>query len=136
MTSSYDYDSLDRLTSSTNGVDQTTSYAYDLANEPTQTSYPAGILPYATTPTPLATGGANTAYTYDLAGRLKTAGSTIQATFGYDNADNLTSLAATAGATPQIYDTANALTRQTDRTGTTTTSTFAYDPQGNRTSQA
>ena len=228
-TSSYAYDSLDRLTSSTNGAGQTTSYAYDLASQPTQTTYPAGILPYATTPTPLSTGGtgvvtrtfdgdgntktisdwnanktsyaydaqgdiasvqrpdsssatytydhngllaaiadaspnqftfnatytrtpegltaganetqttggANTTYTYDLAGRLKTAGSTIQATYGYDTADNLTSLPATPGVvTPQVYDTANELTRQTDPTGTTTTSTFAYDPQGNRTSQA
>jgi hypothetical protein len=65
--------------------------------------------------------GSNKTYTYNTLGQLATENS---ATFGYDSADNLTSI---SGQT-QTYDDANHLQASDAKS-------FGYDNQGNRTSQ-
>lgn len=115
----------------TNGDNNTTSYGYDAAGNPTS----------MTPPSPL---GA-VSMSYDAAGRMTgravaggttcTAGSTSCVQYGYDNAGNLTSRSDAAGTTTISYDPQNrAVQKKTVNAGITTADSSAgYDPAGNLT---
>jgi RHS repeat-associated protein len=96
-TSSYGWDSLDRLTSRTDGAGQTVGYGYDLAGRLTSLAYP---------------GGGSVARGYDDAGRLTSlvdlGGRSFA--FGYDLDSDLTSLGYPNGVTDvRTYDHADRL---------------------------
>ncbi len=115
-TTSYTWDSLDRLTATTATIGGTVSYAYDLAGQPTSIVYP---------------GPKTVSRHYDAAGRpdwvedwLSPANRT---TFAYDPNSNLTttSLPNTTTAT-NSYDHADQLTGITHKKAGTTFAAFGY----------
>lgn len=102
----YSYDSLHRLTQSTNGVSQQVQYGYDVKGHLTTLTYP---------------GGTNTVTrSYDAAGRLSSVADwlTHTTTFGYDADSNLTTetYPNTTKAT-FTYDAADRLMGIVDTTG-------------------
>jgi RHS repeat-associated protein len=124
---SYTYDAADRLATETDPLTGATlNYAYNTDSQPVSVSYSAG---------------ATQTFSYDSLQRLtsdtvKSASGTVLASeaYGYDANGNLTSQATgglmTAATTSYGYDEANRLTSSTK--GGTTTS-YAYDGDGNLT---
>lgn len=113
VATSYAYNALNELVSSTTASAKT-SWTYDAAgNRFTQTA-PTGVV---------------TDYTYDSDDRMLTAGST---TFTYDNNGNRLTEVAPTGTTTYAYDANN---RLLSVAAPTETSTFTYDGDGNRTTQ-
>jgi RHS repeat-associated protein len=113
-TTSYTYDSLNRLTKVTDGAGQTTGYGYDLKGNVTALTYPNGKT---------VTRG------YDAAGHLATVADWLGNTtkFSHDPAGNLTSEAYPNGVNAaSSYDNADQLTSITDRTATSTLASFTY----------
>jgi len=100
-TTHYNYDSLNRLTGSTNGAGQSVSYAYDLAGRLTALTYPGGhvvnraydAIGHLTSVTDWLNHAST--FAYDAAGNLTTENyaNTTQAAYSYDAADQLSSIA-------------------------------------------
>jgi len=127
-TTSYFYDSLDRLTNTTYPDGKSVQYAYDKAGNRISLSYPGGT--------------ASLTYAYDAANRLSqiTQG-TLQWTFAYDGAGNRTQLTQPNGtSTIYAYLSNNWLSSVTHKApggaAFQTISYLLYDANGNRTSQA
>ncbi|MDP8909202.1 MAG: DUF6531 domain-containing protein [Chloroflexota bacterium] len=120
-TSTWTYDSLGRLTSSTDGANRTLGYTYDLGGRLTKTSYPSALVaqtaPGQTISDPSVTRG------YDDAGRVTSITDWLDSTtgFSYDRAGNLTEQRYPNNTTAALtYDRADQLTQRTD-TGPTGT---------------
>ena len=113
-TTSYSYNSLNRLTKVVNGGGQATSYQYDLDGNLTALTYP---------------NGQTVTRSYDKASQLTGVTDWLGHTtsFGYDPDANLTSqtFPNTVQSTA-TYDTADQLTSITDRSGSATLASFAY----------
>lgn len=136
------YDALSRVTSTSDGRGQTTTYTYDVLDRVTQTTFDGGAtVTYAydavgnrTSQTDV-TG--TTTSTYDELGRITqevlSAGRGTT-TYGYDAAGNLTALTDSAGTVDYTYNPVNLLTTLTEPGGHVTA--FAYDDANNRTSTA
>ena len=125
-TSNWTYDSLNRLTSYTNGAGAKVSYGYDLKNQETSITYPGS------------TGTVTRAY--DAAGNLTsvTDPSGKATAFGYNpNQDNTSqTLPSATGVTDSYtYNAANQLTAISDAQNGTAFASFAYtlDPSGQAT---
>ena len=118
-TSTWSYDSLDRLTSYTNGDKQTVSYTYDLRGLPLTIGYPGG----------------NTAtYTYDDAGRMSSVkdwlASPDTTVFGYDADSNLLTTTFQSGVVDtNTYNDADQLVSISDVAGSTTVFAASYLPR-------
>ena len=113
-TTSYAYDTLNRLTSSTNGADATISYGYDLAGRLTSLTYP---------------NGKTVTRTYDAAGRLGAVADWLGNTtnFDHDPDANLTAEAYPNGVqTSATFDNADQLTAIAHQKGATTLASFNY----------
>ena len=119
-TSSWTYDSLNRLTQSTNGAGATVQYTYDLAGNLTGITYPNGK------PVTRAYNAGN-----ELTGVTDWLGHTT--TFGYDPNGNLTSTAYANGTTAATtYNAANQVTNIADTgTGGTSLASFGYTLDAN-----
>ncbi len=112
--SSYTYDSLNRLTSMSNGAGQTVGYGYDLRGQVTQLTYPNGKV---------------VAQTYDAAGRATGIGDWLGNTssFGYDASSNQTTETYPNGVSAtSTFNAANQLTGITDTAGSTPLASFGY----------
>ncbi len=120
----YTYDALHRLTSTTDANGFTVTYGYDEANNLTQITYP---------------GNKTVTYTYDALNRLKTVTNWLSqtATYTYDAAGRLTGLTNFNSTTASYgYDDADRLTSLENRKSDNTvisTYTFTLDGNGNRT---
>jgi RHS repeat-associated protein len=133
-TSTRTYDSLDRLTSSTNGLGQTTTYTYDLANQLTQLGYPKGLAPWVSPATPVSAGGGGTVTrTFDSDGNMTAiadpAGNTTH--FGYDAQGNITGIQRPDGSNATYsYDANNAITAISDQgaAGLSLSATYTRTP--------
>jgi RHS repeat-associated protein len=104
--SSFVIDSLHRLTSHTDGAGNTVTYGYDLNDNPTSITYPATV-----------GGGGTVTRVYDDAGRLSSLTDWLSNTtqFGYDPNSNLTRETYPNGAVATIgYDNADELTSIAD----------------------
>jgi RHS repeat-associated protein len=126
-TTRYTYDSLDRLTQSTNGANQTVKYGYDLKSQLTSLTYPGGI---------------NTVTrAYDDAGRLHSVADWLNhtTTYQYDPNSNLTSQTYPNGVVASLsYDAADRSTGISDALGTNTAFLslgYARDSNGQLTSE-
>ena len=115
------YDPVNRLLSVARGSD-TLSYAYDLAGNLTQRTYPGSV---------------STTYTYDLDNRLATAvNASLETSYGYDVAGNLTQTtlpSANGYAETRVYDASGRLTEVKNQKGASVLSRFVMtrDPVGN-----
>jgi RHS repeat-associated protein len=153
ITRSYQYDAAGNLTVITDAVGLTTTFGYDNANRLAGINYHDGTTPNVTlgySPLGLRTmmtdGMGTTLYTYDSLDRLtqsqvQFAGGPLKTVgYGYDLADNLTSLAYPDSfglpslVVSRVHNKANRLTSVSD--WLSNTSTFGYDADGNVTSIA
>ena len=145
------YDAAGRLTSVTDWLGHTTSLGYDADSNPTAETYPNGVVgtfafdaadravnttdakgattllsqAYSRDNTGLVTAENTTAYGYDGANRL-TSSTLGPSPLAYNGADQITGL----GTASLAYDRASELTGLTSTAGATT---YAYDPEGDRT---
>jgi RHS repeat-associated protein len=114
-TTTYVFDSLHRLTSSTNGAGAQVGYGYDLKGQLTSITYP---------------GGTNAvSRTYDDAGRLASVTDWLshQTTFGYDANSNLTQETYPNGTQAvRTYDNADQLSSIVDSRGSTPFLSLSY----------
>jgi len=114
-TSTYNWDSLHRLTSNTNGAGQTVSYGYDLKGQLTSITYPGGV---------------NTVTrAFDDAGRLHTVQDWLNhvTTFNYDADSNLQTENHPNGVVDTYSsDKADRLFEIKDTSGSTELADFAY----------
>ncbi len=119
LTSTYTVDSLHRLTKLVTGANQTVSYGYDLKGQLTSITYP---------------GGTHTVTrTYDAAGRLGTVTdwNSHATTYGYDPNSNMTSVKYPNGTTATFaYDNADRLTSIADAKGNKNFLNLSYTPDG------
>ena len=120
-TSSWTWDSLHRMTSSTDGTGKTVDYSYDLAGHTTAITYPGQITPVR--------------QTFDDAGRLQTIADWLgnTTTFAYDANSNRTSevFPTGSGSTDTfVPDAANNLMAITDAQGSNTLVGFTYTRDG------
>ena len=116
-TTSYTIDSLHRLTAMTTGAGQTVSYAYDLKGQLTSITYPGG--------TQTVSRG------YDAAGRLQsvTDWANHKTTYGYDANSNATLVSYPNGTSASFgYDNADRLTSIMDAKGNTNFLSLTYVP--------
>ncbi len=126
-TTTYDYDTLNRLSSLTNSLTGQFGFAYDALSRRTQLTRPNGV---------------NTNYSYDSLSRLLSvlhqAGSTTfdGASYAYDNAGNRTSKTNYLNGIAEgyTYDLLYQLTQVTQGGGTT--ESYSYDDVGNRLSSS
>ena len=112
-TTTYSYDSLNRLTSMTNGAGQVVGYGYDLKGQLTSLAYPNGH---------------TVARVYDAAGRLTSVSDwlTHTTTFAYDADGNLTSQAYPNTTTTAMgYNVADQLLSISDAPNATPATPFA-----------
>ena len=121
-TSSWAYDSLNRLTSYTNGAGSKVSYGYDLKGQETSITYPGST--------------GTVTRTYDAAGNLMsvTDPSNNTTSFGYDpNTNNTTDTFPTATGVldTYAYNAADQLTGITDTKSGTTFASFSYGRDNN-----
>ena len=126
-TTSYGYDAAQRLTSVTSPLGKVWTFSYDADNE--LTSRVDAIANAASNPSL----GTST-YSFDRAGRqtgIDYSDSTADVTYGYDNANRLTSITDGAGTKSYTYDNANRLT--SIGRGASTFS-YGYDNANNLTS--
>ncbi len=120
----YTYDAIHRLTTTTDANGFAVTYAYDEANNLTQITYP---------------GNKTVTYTYDALNRLKTVTNWLSqtATYTYDAAGRLTGLTNFNGTTTAYgYDNADRLTSLENRksdSSVISTYNFTLDGNGNRT---
>jgi len=113
-TGQYAYDSLNRLTSTTNGAGAKVSYGYDLAGQLTSLTYP---------------NGKTVTRSYDAAGQLASVTDWFGKTtsFGHDPDANLTTEAYPNGVkTAASFDKADQVASITDTNGATNLASFTY----------
>ncbi len=115
-TTTYVYDSLDRLVESVDGHGDKTAYEYDLAGEQTGVLYPNGKA---------------VAHTFDADGRLKSTtdwlGSTTTFTYNADSAQTATTFPhASEGVDTFTYNDADELTKTLIKKGKTTLASLTY----------
>jgi RHS repeat-associated protein len=113
-TTTYVFDSLHRLTSSTDGAGHSVGYGYDLAGQLTSLTYP---------------NGQTVTRAYDPAGHLAAVGDWLGNTtqFGYDANSNLTSQADANGVSATSeFDNADRLLSLTDQRAGATLASFSY----------
>ena len=125
-TTSYTYDSLNRLTSQTNGAGQVVRYGYDLGNNLTALTYP---------------NGQQVTRGYDAAGRLTSITDWLghTTTVSVDGDGQTAAVAYPNGVTAtQTFDAADRLTASTDTAAGSTLASFSYthDANGELTSTA
>jgi RHS repeat-associated protein len=118
--STFDYDSLNRLISTSNGAGETVGYAYDLAGHLTKLTYP---------------NGESVTRAFDSAGNLESVTDWLGHTtrLGYDPESNLSEEEYGNGVTTQIaHDAAGQITSIVDSHGATQLASFSYtrDPLG------
>jgi RHS repeat-associated protein len=114
----YSYDSLQRLTSETNGAGQQVSYGYDLNGNATSITYP---------------NGKSVTRAFDSDGRLSSVTDWLGNTtaFGYDADSNLTGItfpSATTNADTYSYNDADQMTGVTMTQGSSTLASLSYIP--------
>jgi RHS repeat-associated protein len=114
--SAYTYDALGRLTQTTDGHGDSTSFAYDLANNQTSITYPNGKI---------------VKRTFDSANRTATIADWLAntTTFAYDADSDLTSISfptSTHNTDKQFYDNAGHLKTVTMLAGTKTSASLTY----------
>jgi RHS repeat-associated protein len=124
-TSTFAYDSLNRMTSATDGAGATVGYEYDLAGHLTKLTYP---------------NGQSVTRSFDPAGNLASLTDWLGHTthFSYDADTNLSKESYGNGVTAQLaYDNADQITSITDSHGPTQLASFGYtrDPLGQVTSE-
>lgn len=109
----YAYDSLSRITSSTDGDGNTTTYKYDSDDRLLSTT----------------TAGTTVTYTYDACGNLTSrADATGKTTYSYDAANHLTNKAApNSWGRTYTHDLGGNLTSASDSGGPAGTTSYAYD---------
>ena len=115
-TSTWTWDSLGRLTASTNGAGAALGYGYDLANQPTSLTYPGSL---------------TVTRTFDPAGRLASVGDWLGNTtaFAYDVNSNLTTEtlpSATGVVDTTTFDAADRLTAISDAKAGSPFAGFSY----------
>ncbi len=113
-TSTFVYDSLNRITSATDGAGATVGYEYDLASHITKLTYPNGH---------------SVARAFDAAGNLTDVTDWLGHTthFSYDADSNLAETLYGNGVTAQLgYDAAGRVTSITDKHGATPLASFTY----------
>jgi RHS repeat-associated protein len=115
-TTTYEYDQLDRPTSTKDGHGDTVTYEYDLANEQTKITYPNGKA---------------VTRTYDNAGRIKSITDWLEHTtkFGYDADSDLTVTifpTSTGNEDTYAYNEADAMSEVKMKKGTETLASLAY----------
>jgi len=105
-TTSYTYDSLDQLTSTTNGVGATTTYTYNTSSDQTCISYPNSA---NNTCQSKGSGAGIASYTYDAANQLATMTDWVgnSLAYTYNSSGSQTNLSANSGAV-QVADTYDA----------------------------
>ena len=121
----YSYDAANRLTSTTNPYSETTTTSFDVINRPTQVTAGNSSL---------------TLYGYDSLGHTndvwhKTSGGTTLGRYQttWDAAGNVTQRADNDGSTTTFgYDNANQITSEARTGGSNYTITYSYDSNGNR----
>lgn len=117
--SSYEYDSLGRLTAATTGTGQTTTYGWDLSDQLTRMGYPDALIPAPVGTTPRTTVSAGTiSRHYDQDGLLTAVDDWLGHTtaFEYDSDANLTRIVRPNGTTAmRSYDRDGALTDIVDQ---------------------
>ena len=119
----YAYDALDRLTSTTNNKGQVTSFTYDALGRRTSMTHANGVV---------------TSYSYDPASQLlnlthQRSGVTVNSfVYTYDRVGNRNSKADNSGTANYTYDVLNRLTQAVNPLPTNPLETFNYDPVGNR----
>ena len=128
VAASYGHDAAGEQTSVTDGASNTTSYGYDAAGDPTSTTYPDGTQSTAT---------------FDEAGRqtgtadLNASGTTLRsASAAYDgNGDLVSSTDYRGNASTFSYSATGQVTQEVQPVSSTSsvTTSFGYDPAGNRT---
>lgn len=136
------YDSISRMTSLTDGKNQTTTYAYDALDRLLITTHSDGtsvVRAYDADGnlTSLTDAGGVTTMSYDGAGRLTqrtTPGPTTTVTYGYDAVGNLAALTDPGGTTTYAYNAVNLTTAVTDPANKVIS--LGYDARYNRTSVA
>ena len=114
-TSSYVIDSLHRLTSMTTGAGQTVNYGYDIKGQLTSITYPGGTQ--------------TVSRSYDAAGRLQsvTDWANHKTTYGYDPNSNATLVSYPNGTSATFgYDNADRLTSIVDAKGTANFLSLTY----------
>jgi RHS repeat-associated protein len=144
-TTSYTYDPAQNLTSVTDPDGHTTSYTYDADNERATTTQADGSTDtnaYDSDGNLVAQAngdGDTTTYTYDPLDRLASVTNPANRTtsYGYDADGNLTSVTDPVGrTTTNGYDDADELTSISYSEGQTPNVTYAYDADGERTSMS
>ena len=136
---SFSYDTVSRVSTSTDGLTQQTTYTYDNLDRVTKLTYAGGIsvsysyddngnLSSMTDPT------GTTSYTYDKDNRVltKTLPGGTQLTYTYDPVGNLLTFTDGGGQVSYSYNQVNELVTLTEPGGARTT--FGYDAAGQRTS--
>ena len=134
-TTSYSYDSLNRLTGVTDGAGQAVSYGHDLDGNLTSVTYPNGkkVTRMFNAASQLASVrdwlGNTTSFSYDPNGDLTSEAypNGVTAASVYDNAGQLTSISDTSGAT-----TLASFTYARDNTGLVTSANTGVIPGGNQ----
>ncbi|MCR5644346.1 MAG: S-layer homology domain-containing protein [Prevotella sp.] len=142
MTSYYEYDSMNNLTSATDPKGNKTTYSYDSKGNLIGVSAPEGVSSSITVnskglPTKVTSPmGVNTQFEYNSYGNLiKTTlpALSLSSSAAYDNASRLTSVTDALGRTTSFkYDNNDNLTSETDPANHTTS--YAYDKNDNLTS--
>ena len=156
------YDDAGRLSSIGDWLAHTTTFAYSPDSRLTRETYPNGAvasigydnadeltsiadtspaarqflnLSYTRDPAGLLSSEGSKSYTYDQNDQLKTQSTAPKIAYGYDTADNPASTNINGGAANTLnYDAAHQLTTMSTVKGqNTTTATYAYDQNGNRT---
>jgi RHS repeat-associated protein len=118
-TSTYNFDSLNRLTQSKNGAGQTVGYGYDLGGNPTSLTYPNGQI---------------VSRGFDAAGRLTSVADWLghSSTFSYDaNGNPVTETYPNTTQAAYTYDAADQLTSITNSKGATSFASFSYSRDAN-----
>ncbi|HTG32899.1 MAG TPA: RHS repeat-associated core domain-containing protein [Thermoanaerobaculia bacterium] len=112
------YDSAGNLTTAANPLGRQAQVIRNTSGQPTRVTTPASVV---------------TNLTYDTRSRLaSTKTGSQQVTYGYDTADQVVSVATTAGTTSLTRDAKGRVTRATDALGQATS--YAYNADGNLTS--
>ena len=144
-TVTYTYDANRNRVSVTDPDHHTSTYTYDADNEVTQTTRPDASIQKTSydadgnVSAQIDGLGHATTYTYDALNRLRTTTDPLghAATNGYDPSGNLITVKDPLGQTKMYsYDAANQLIGVTHSDGATANVSFAYDPDGQRTSMA
>ena len=139
-TSTFTYDSLNRLISTIDGAGANVSYEYDLAGHLTRLTYPSGnsvtraydSAGHLTSVTDWLGHTTHFSYDADSNPREEVYGNGVTAQLGYDNADRLTSIVDSQGATQlasfsYARDPVGQVTNEVSQNGETSTTNFSHN---------